>query len=297
MKLTGFREKSALGTSNRHTLIIAELSANHGGRFDRAVELVKAAYWAGADALKIQLYTPEQMAPQSEAPEFQIEEGPWAGSLYDLYVKARTPLIWVPRLRELARSLRLAFIISVYHPDMVPTALEFQPDVLKVASQEIAYLDLLDALVKVDKPVIFSTGTAVRDEIEDVVEKFKGREIALLKCVSQYPAPLEAMNLATIPDMVQRFKVPIGLSDHSKGCVCAVVATALGSQILEKHIRLPADDTCLDAAFSATPQEFKSMVVLVRAAEEAMGKVDYTPSSLRFKRKLLSDGTWMRTTQ
>lgn len=297
MKLTGFREKSALGTSNRHTLIIAELSANHGGRFDRAVELVKAAYWAGADAVKIQLYTPEQMAPQSEAPEFQIEEGPWAGSLYDLYVKARTPLIWVPRLRELARSLRLAFIISVYHPDMVPTALEFQPDVLKVASQEIAYLDLLDALVKVDKPVIFSTGTAVRDEIEDVVEKFKGREIALLKCVSQYPAPLEAMNLATIPDMVQRFKVPIGLSDHSTGIVAPVVAVSMGASIIEKHLKLARDDECLDAEFSVDPVQFRSMVVTIRAAEAVIGNVSYVPSSLRFKRKLLSDGTWMRTTQ
>lgn len=280
--------------SPRRCLMVAELSSNHAGRIEKAAALLRAAAWSGADAVKLQFFTPEQMTLKSDALEFTITQGPWKGTLWDLYKKAQTPVAWAVPLLEQAHALNLACIATVYHPDMLEEIGDLPFDAWKVASYEIAYQDLFMALAKTGKPVLVSTGCATWHEIKRAVTDIGKDKIALLKCTSAYPAKLQDMNLATIPHMIQHFGVPVGLSDHSWGIVAPVVAVALGAEIVEKHLMLALDEDTLDAAFSVTPQQFRAMVETIRAAEAAIGQVSYEPTSLKYKRREY-EGKWVRT--
>lgn len=280
-------------TTSRSVQIIAEIGANHGGSLDKTKAMIEAAARCGADAVKVQLYTPEQMTIPSDREEFFIREGLWAGrTLWDLYTAAAMPLAWTPELMQVAESQGLEFIASVFHPDMVPVAEGYGIRTYKVSSFEIGFKKLLEALDATGKPVMLSTGTATLDEIGAAVSCFAGKKLTLLKCVSQYPAPPDRMNLVTIPDMRRRFLCPVGLSDHSLGWVCPVVAVSLGATVIEKHFKI--DEDGFDVAFSLDPRQFTSMVQAVREASASLGRVDYTPSTAKYKRKEVA-GQWVRT--
>jgi len=273
--------------------IIAEIGANHGKDLAKTRRMIKAAAACGATAVKVQLYTAEQMTRPSDEEKFLIREGLWAGtSLWDLYSRAAMPLEWTPELMQLAESLGLAFVASVFHPAMIPVAESYGIERYKVSSFEIGYKNLLEALASVGKPVILSTGTATLNEIGAAVSYFARKNVSLLKCVSQYPAPPDAMNLVTIPDMASRFGCPVGLSDHTTGIVCPVVAVSLGASLIEKHFKI--DEDGFDVAFSLDPQQFAQMVQAVREAHASLGRVDYTPSTAKYKRKEVA-GQWVRT--
>lgn len=273
--------------------IIAELGANHGQDFNKAKEMIRRAWAAGADSVKVQLFTPEQMTLKRYTDPFRIKEGPWAGrTLYELYQQARMPHEWVPELKGLAEELGMGFIASVYHPDMIPIAESYEIKVYKVASFEVNYTDLLDELAKLNKPVIVSTGAATEKDLDEVAKRIPRERLAFLKCTSQYPAPLEKMNLATIPELARRYGVPIGLSDHSRGPLCATVAVALGASMIEKHFKI--DNEGLDAEFSANEKEFNILVSWIRVAEQALGVPNFTPTTTQYKRRLV-EGRMVRT--
>lgn len=254
--------------------------------------MVAGARWAGADWVKIAMYRPEDMTLKSDAPEFQITEGLWSGrTLWELYEQTALPYEFIPELADLTKSLGMHFAASAFSPDAVLTAIEYGVEVLKIASFEIGYEPLVDAVAGSGLPFVVSTGTATLDEIDRLFVKYGDLDMALLKCCSQYPAPLDLINLATIPDMIDRFHVPVGLSDHTTGIVCPVVAVSLGATIIEKHLKI--DEDGFDVAFSLNLSEFREMVQAIRSAEMAIGKVDYTPSTTHFKRREYQ-GRWVR---
>ena len=259
---------------------VAELSANHRQQFDEAVRLVKAAKEAGADAVKLQTYTAETMTIKCTAPEFVIGEGTlWDGkTLHDLYSEAYTPWEWQPKLKRIADDLGLDLFSTPFDKTAVDFLEQMEVPAYKVASFEIVDIPLVEYIASKGKPVIISTGMATLDEIEEVIQaarKAGATQIALLKCNSAYPAPPEEMNLRTIPDMASRFRMPVGLSDHTLGIAGSVAAVALGACIIEKHFTLARSIPGPDSAFSLEPDEFKAMVEAVRTAEKALGEVRY----------------------
>lgn len=275
--------------------IIAEMSGNHNQDYARAAALVRAAAEAGADAVKLQTYTADTITLKSDAEPFRIKGTLWEGrTLHDLYAEAHTPWDWQPKLKALAESLGL----DCFSSPVDSTAVEFLESMdvpaYKIASFELVDLPLLRAVAATGKPVILSTGMAGMEEIAEAVEAFRGaggREVVLLKCTSAYPALPEEANLLTIPDMAERFGLPVGLSDHTPGSVVPVAAVALGACVVEKHLTLRRADGGPDAAFSLEPEEFAAMVRDVRAAEQALGGVFYGVTerqreSLAFRRSL-----------
>jgi pseudaminic acid synthase len=276
--------------------IIAELSANHHQDYDTAVRLVHAAADAGADAVKLQTYTPDTITFPSDAPPFRHSKGSlWEGvTLYDLYKEAYTPWEWQPRLKELADGLDLDCFSSPFDPTAVDFLLAMNIPAFKVASFELVDLPLVRLIAATGLPMIMSTGMATVDEIDEAVTAAKGagaKEIALLKCTSAYPSPPEAVNLRAIPAMAERWGLPVGVSDHTTGEVVPVAAVAMGACIIEKHITLSEDDPTPDASFSLDATAFKRMVEAVRVAELALGgaRIDPTPAeaeSRRFRRSL-----------
>lgn len=276
--------------------IVAELSANHHRDFDRAVELIKAAKGAGADAVKLQTYTPDTLTIRSDRPEFRIGGGTiWDGrTLYDLYGEAYTPWEWQPRLKQVAEEIGLDFFSTAFDPTAVDFLEEMGVPAHKVASFEIVDIPLIEKMARTGKPVIISTGMATLAEIDEAVQAARSAgagQIALLKCTSAYPASPEEMNLRTIPHMAETFGVPVGISDHTLGIAVPVAAVALGACIVEKHFTLSRDIPSPDSAFSLEPQEFKAMVQAIRETEKALGKVRYGASdketkSLVFRRSL-----------
>jgi N-acetylneuraminate synthase len=260
--------------------IVAEISANHNQKFDQAVELIKAAKEAGADAIKFQTYTPDTMTIKSDRPEFRIGGGTlWDGkTLYDLYAEAYTPWEWQPKLKEVAANLGLDFFSTAFDPTAVDFLEEIGVLVHKIASFEIVDIPLIEKMARTGKPLIISTGMATLGEIEEAVRAARNAgatQIALLKCTSAYPSPPEEMNLRTIPHLAESFGVPVGLSDHTLGIAVPVAAVALGACIVEKHFTLSRDIPGPDSAFSLEPHEFKAMVEAIRTAEKALGKVHY----------------------
>jgi N-acetylneuraminate synthase len=261
---------------------VAELSANHNQSFDQAIRIIHAAKKAGADAIKLQTYTPDTMTIRSDRECFRIGGGTlWDGqTLYELYAEAYTPWEWQPKLRQTADELGLDFFSSPFDP----TALDFLETVgvaaYKVASFEIVDIPLIKKMAGTTKPLIISTGMATADEIQEAVAAARNAgatDIALLKCTSAYPAPPEEMNLRTIPELAHIFGMPVGLSDHTLGIAVSVAAVALGACIIEKHITLSRSDKGPDSAFSLEPDEFKAMVEAVRAAEKALGAIQIGP--------------------
>lgn len=276
--------------------IIAELSANHNQDFDVAVKTIEAIKASGADAVKLQTYTPDTITIDCGNEYFQIRQGTlWDGkTLYQLYKEAYTPWEWQPKLKEIAEDLGLICFSSPFDKSAVDFLEDLKVPAYKIASFEITDIPLIEYTASKVKPVIISTGIATLEDIEEAINACKrmgNNQIALLKCTSAYPAPLEEMNLRTIPDMAERFKTVVGLSDHTSGISVPAAAVALGAKIIEKHFIVDRKIGGPDAAFSLEPMEFKAMVDAVRGVEKAMGKVSYeltekTKKSKEFSRSL-----------
>jgi pseudaminic acid synthase len=259
--------------------IIAEMSANHGRSFDQAVKIVEAAKQAGADAIKLQTYTPDTLTLNCDNDYFCIKDTLWHGrTLYDLYGEAFTPWDWQPKLKQVADELNMDLFSTPFDDSAVDFLECMKVPAHKIASFENCDIALLRKVAKTGKPIIASTGMATFDEIDELVCTVRNagcRELALLKCTSAYPAPPEEMNLRTVSDLAQAFGVPVGLSDHTLGAIAPVAAVTLGACIIEKHFTLSRACPGPDSAFSLEPHEFKTMVEGVRTAERALGKVFY----------------------
>ena len=260
--------------------IAAEMSANHLQRFDHAEKIVRAAKEAGADAVKLQTYTPDTLTINCRNTDFRLAPGTlWEGKyLYELYSEACMPWDWQPKLKQVADDLGLDCFSTPYDCSSVDFLEQMNVPVHKIASFELVDLALIRHVARTGKPVLMSTGMASLAEIDEAVQAFHGAggvQLALLKCTSAYPAPPEQMNLRTIPHLAQAFRLPVGLSDHTLGISVPVTAVALGACIIEKHFTLSRSERGPDSAFSLEPHEFKAMVEAVRTAEKAMGDVNY----------------------
>ncbi|HVL68436.1 MAG TPA: pseudaminic acid synthase [Vicinamibacterales bacterium] len=275
--------------------VIAEVSANHQQSIDRAIAIVRAAAEAGADAVKLQTYTPDTMTIDSGNGHFRIEGTIWEGRrLYELYQEAYTPWEWHAPLAEEASRLGLHFFSTPFDATAVEFLQRMNVPAFKIASFELVDTPLLQAVARTGKPVILSTGMSTLGEIDEAVQTLRragATQLALLKCTSAYPATPDEMNLATIPHMQDAFAVPVGLSDHTLELVVPVTAVTLGACIVEKHITLSRADGGPDGSFSLEPREFAEMVHAVRAARQAVGTVHYGVSpremeSRAFRRSL-----------
>lgn len=260
--------------------IVAELSANHNQDFNQAVELIKAAKETGADAVKLQTYTPDTITIDCDNEYFRIGKGTlWEGkTLYELYKEAYTPWEWQPELKKIANDLGMELFSTPFDKTAVDFLEKMDVPCYKIASFELVDVPLIQYVAQTGKPIIISTGMATLGEIEEAVQAAKEagcKDIALLKCTSAYPAPPEEINLRTIPHMAEAFGCPVGLSDHILGIAVPVAAVALGACIIEKHFTLSREIPGPDSAFSLEPPEFKEMVNAVRIAEKALGKVSY----------------------
>ncbi len=260
--------------------IVAEISANHNGDYNRAVEIIHAAADAGADAVKLQTYTADTITIDSDLPYFQINEGTiWDGTtLYKLYEEAYTPWEWQPRLKEEANKLGLECFSSPFDFSSVDFLEKMDVPAYKIASYEINDIPLIRKVAALHKPIIFATGVALPEDIELALKvcKEEGNEdIILLKCVSAYPTPYEEVNLRVINTLEEKYDCIAGLSDHTMGGVVAVGSVALGGKMIEKHLTLRRADGGADSVFSMEPQEFADMVRDVRIMEKALGKPEY----------------------
>ena len=263
--------------------IIAEVSANHGGSFETAREMIRAARDAGADAVKLQTYTADTMTLDSDAEPFVIRQGTiWDGrTLHDLYQEACTPWEWQPDLKRWADELGISLFSTPFDSTSVDFLEAMDVGAYKIASFEITDVNLIEYVASKGRPVIISTGIAEETDIREALAACRragNEQIALLKCTSSYPAPLDEMNLRMIPDLARRFSVLSGLSDHTLGAETPVVAVALGARIIEKHFILDRSMGGPDAAFSLEVDELAAMVEAVRNAEKLLGTVDYTLS-------------------
>ncbi len=262
---------------------VAELSANHHQRLDEALKLVDAAQAAGADAVKLQTYTPGTMTIDADAPAFRVGEGSiWAGRrLYDLYAEAQTPWDWYPRIAEHAVAAGLQCFSTPFDTTAVDFLERMGVPCYKIASFEIVDIPLLKRVGETGKPVILSTGMATLGEIEEAVQTLRGHgcpALALLKCVSAYPADVGEMHLRSLPQLAATFQAPAGLSDHTLDHTCAIAAVALGACIVEKHLTMSRETPGPDSAFSLEPHEFKELVRVIRQTERAMGMVRFGPA-------------------
>lgn len=260
--------------------IIAELSANHAGKKEVALETVRAAADCGADAIKLQTYTPDTITLNSDKADFMIDQGTiWDGKkLYDLYQEAYTPWEWHEEIFNEARKCGLICFSSPFDKTAVDFLEQLNTPAYKIASFEITDTPLIAYAASKGKPMIMSTGVAELKDIELAVETCRNEgndDITLLQCTSSYPAPIERANLMTIVDMAARFGLKVGLSDHSLDNVSAVVATTLGASLIEKHFILDKKLGGPDASFSLDPEQFKSLVNDVRRAEASIGQVSY----------------------
>jgi pseudaminic acid synthase len=259
--------------------IVAEMSANHLGCYDRAEAIVRAAAEAGADAIKLQTYTPDTMTLDLPGKDFEASSPLWKGRrLYDLYREAMTPWEWHQPLKNLATSLGLDLFSSPFDEMAVEFLQNLGVPAMKIASFEMIDHCLIKSCASTGLPLIMSTGMATADEVSESVgvARLSGcRDVILLKCTSCYPARYEDMNLRTIDDMIRRFEVPVGLSDHSPGSVIPVAAVAQGACMIEKHLTLSRKDGGPDAVFSLEPGEFRKLVEDVKIAESALGTVTY----------------------
>jgi len=262
--------------------IIAELSANHGHDIEIAKETIRAAKRSGADAVKLQTYTPDTLTIDCQKPDFQIKGTIWDGkTLYELYREAYLPWEWHQVLFETAREAGLLCFSSPFDPTAVDFLEKFAVPAYKIASFEITDVPLIAYVASKQKPIIISTGIATEADIALAVQTCRAQgnhQIVLLKTSSQYPADISDANLSMIPDLATRFGVLAGLSDHTRGELAPVIATALGAKVIEKHIILNREVGGPDAGFSLDENEFSQMVKAVRQTEKALGKIDYSLS-------------------
>jgi pseudaminic acid synthase len=278
------------------TYIIAELSANHGGKIEIAKETIKAAKEIGANAIKLQTYTADTITLDCNREDFIIKGGTlWDDrKLYDLYVEAALPWEWHKELFEYARQIGIDIFSSPFDKTAVDFLEQFNPSAYKIASFEITDYELIRYTASKSRPIIISTGIASIDEIQDAVDICRAEgnnDIVLLKCTSAYPAALEDANLMTIPNLATTFGVISGFSDHTLGATAPVVATTLGAKVIEKHFILDKAIGGADADFSLDKKEFSEMIQAVRDTEKLLGKIDYSMTekkkkSRRFSRSL-----------
>lgn len=261
--------------------IIAEMSANHGGSIENALEIVRQSAEAGADCVKIQTYTADTITIDCGSEYFRIYGGLWDGyKLYDLYTDAGTPWEWQGRIKEECERYGVDFLSTPFDNTAVDFLEGIQTEAYKIASFELVDIPLIEYAASKGKPMLISCGMGSVEEIQDAVDacrRMGNEQIVLLKCCSEYPANWSDMHLLSIPDMGQRFQVPIGLSDHSEGSLAAVVGVSLGACVVEKHICLPEVDSA-DSGFSMTVNEFAQMVKDVRNAKLISGTAKYGPN-------------------
>lgn len=272
--------------------IIAELSANHNGSLEVALETIKAAKRAGADCIKLQTYTADTITIDSDKDDFLIKGTLWEGQkLHQLYQGAFTPWEWHETLFKAAEAEGLICFSSPFDPTSVALLESLNVPAYKIASFEITDIPLIELVASKGKPVIISTGIAEEKDIELALEacrRMGNNDIALLKCTSSYPAPIEEANMIMVKDLAERYGVIAGLSDHTMGSTVPIVATCFGAKIIEKHFILDHNIGGPDAAFSMDEEEFSQMVKAVREAEKAIGVVDYTLTDKQAKGKFFS---------
>lgn len=260
--------------------IIAELSANHNGSLDTALETVRAAKRAGADCIKLQTYTADTITIDCDKEDFLIKGTIWEGkNLYNLYQEAYTPWEWHKEIMRVANEEGLICFSSPFDFSSVDFLENLNVPAYKIASFEITDIPLIEYVASKGKPIIISTGIATQEDIElalDACRRMGNKDIALLKCTSSYPAPIEEANMVMVSDLAERYGVISGLSDHTIGSTVPIVATCFGAKIIEKHFILDRSIGGPDASFSMNEEEFTEMVKAVREAEKAIGKVDYT---------------------
>jgi len=273
--------------------IIAEMSANHNGSLQNAIDTIKAAKEIGANCIKLQTYTADTLTLNSKKDDFMINGGTlWDGkSLYDLYKEAYTPWEWHKELFDYARKIGIDIFSSPFDKTAVDFLEEFNPSAYKIASFEITDYELIRYTASKMRPMIISTGIATIDEIQDAVDicrEVGNEDIVLLKCTSAYPASLEDANLTMIPNLAQTFGVISGFSDHTLGSTAPIVATTLGAKVIEKHFILDKSIGGADADFSMDKQEFTEMIQAVRDTEKLLGKVDYSMTEKKKKSRQFS---------
>lgn len=287
--------------NNDGTYIIAEMSANHNGSLQNALDTIKAAKDSGADAIKLQTYTADTITLNSNRNDFIIKGGTlWDGkTLYELYKEAFTPWEWHKELFEYARSIDIDIFSSPFDKTAVDFLEKFSPNAYKIASFEITDYELVRYVASKMKPIIISTGIATKEEISDVINICKeenNHNIILLKCTSAYPAPLEDANLNTIPDLAKEFNIMSGFSDHTIGSTAPIVAVTLGAKVIEKHFIIDKSIGGADAEFSMEAKEFKKMVEDIRATEKLLGTIDYTMSEKKRQSRNFSRSLYVSKT-
>jgi pseudaminic acid synthase len=267
--------------------IIAELSANHNGNIETAIQTIKAAKKAGANCVKLQTYTADTITIDSDKEDFLIKGTIWEGkNLYQLYQEAYTPWEWHEILFKVAAEEHLVCFSSPFDKTAVDFLEQLNTPAYKIASFEITDIPLIEYVASKGKPVIISTGIATQEDIElalDACYRMDNKDIVLLKCTSSYPAPIEEANMAMIKNMAERYNVITGLSDHTIGSTVPVVATCFGAKIIEKHFILDRSIGGPDASFSMNEAEFTAMVKAVREAERAIGVIDYNLTEKQIK--------------
>ncbi len=279
--------------NNSEVFIIAELSANHNGSLEVAIDTIRAAKRTGANAIKLQTYTADTLTIDCDKDDFIVKSGSiWDGrTFYDLYKEACTPWEWHEELFKVAKEEGLICFSSPFDPTAVKFLEKLKAPAYKIASFEITDIPLIELVASKGKPVIISTGIAGQEDIElalDACKRMGNKDIALLKCTSSYPAPIDEANMVMVKDLAERYGVISGLSDHTMGSTVPIVATCFGAKIIEKHFILDKSIGGPDASFSMDEREFTEMVNAVREAEKAMGKVDYTLTEKQKKGKEFS---------
>ena len=267
--------------SSGKVYIIAEMSANHGGKIENALKIVEEAAKSGANCVKIQTYTADSLTINCHKLPYQIKDGLWDGmNYYDLYNKAMTPWEWQLDIKKKCEECGVDFLSTPFDKKSVDFLEGLGVEFYKIASYELVDIPLIEYIASKKKPIILSVGMGTIEEIQEALDACKrmgNEQIVILKCCSQYPAKYENMNLSVISDMQTRFNVPVGLSDHSFGALAPVIATSLGAKVIEKHVKIKGVES-VDSDFSMTMDEFKDMVQQVRETEIILGKATYERS-------------------
>ena len=271
--------------------IIAEMSANHGNDINQAISIVREAKKAGAHAIKLQTYRADTLTLNAKNEHFYIKEGPWKGQyLYDLYEDASMPWEWTEKLQAVAKEEGITLFSSPFDISSVAFLETLNMPAYKIASAELMDLPFVRRVAQTKKPIIMSTGFATLSEINaacNVLIEEGVKDVCILKCTSEYPAPAKRINLKTIPHMKESFHCPVGLSDHTLGNAVPIASVAFGVSVIEKHFILNRDNKTADSFFSATPQELKILVDSVQTAYEAIGEVTYPIKPMPSQRSLI----------
>ena len=280
-----FKKNFSIGKTqvgiNSKAFIVAEISANHDQKIDKALRLVREAKKAGANAIKLQTFKPESLTIKTDEQDLKPSKTPWSKykSRYELFKKASLPWEWHKKIYNEARKNKLEIFSSPFDIDAVKFLKKINSVAYKIASPEITDTNLINSAAKTKKPIIISTGAAKISDIKKVIKILKlnkNSKLILLKCIAEYPADPKDLNLKTIAYMRKKFKCLIGFSDHTLGIGASIAATTLGACVIEKHLKLENDNTSIDSFFSVTPSQFKKMVKEIRDAENSIGRVSFS---------------------